>query len=280
MPHLQLKTVDDSKQHILLSVILPIHNEENILWHSALSFGKHFDRVVGIWNWQYVLVENGSSDASREIAEKIVSHRPTSKLLVLKKADYGNALREGLLASQGKWSLIMNVDHLWDTPFFDWSWANRNNYDLIMGSKRADPTLNKQDQYRRVLSAGLNSILQYLFNCVCSDSHGMKLLRTKTLTPVANACVMRRGQFDTELVLRSLRGFFWVAEVPIPYIEKRKQKNLMIVKIMNNVLDILRLYRAMKTVPYCGNVRYRRFCREDLMQLQLSKDNQIATNSI
>jgi glycosyltransferase involved in cell wall biosynthesis len=265
MSHLTQQSKDIQKQSILLSVILPIRNEEKILWNVGKALAEHFDRIVGAGNWQYVLCENGSSDGTQQIIKQIIEHWPTSKALKLKKADYGNALREGILASEGKWNLIMNVDHLWDPPYFEWAWKHREEYDLIIGSKRADPTLNRQDQYRRILSAGLNSLLQYLFDCAAAETHGMKLIRTETLRPVARLCQMRRGQFDTELTLRALRGGFWVAEVPMPYIEKRNSKNFMIKKIGQNIWDLHRFYKVMKDVPYEGNIKYRRFCREDLL---------------
>lgn len=251
---------------ILLSVILPIHNEESILWNAANSYSIHFDRVVGPGKWQYVLVENGSNDNSPKIIQDIVKKWKKSIDLSLEIGDYGNALREGLLAAKGNWAFIMNVDHLWDSPYFEWAWNNRENYDLIIGSKRADPTLNMQGQYRRVLSAGLNALLQYLFDFVGAESHGMKLINVHSLKHIAINCVMRRGQFDTELTLRTIRGNFWVAEVPMPYIEKRNPRNFMIKKIKQNVIDLFRLYRAMKNVPYEGTLKYRRFCREDMVE--------------
>ena len=137
-------------------------------------------------------------------------------------------------------------------------------FDLIMGSKRADPTINRQDQYRRILTAGLNSLLQYLFDFVGADSHGMKLIRIPAIRPVAESCIMRRGQFDTEMTLRALRGGLWVAEIPIPYEEMRAARNFMLRKVFWNVRDLFRLYRVMKGVPYHGRLHYRRYCRDDL----------------
>lgn len=267
MLHLTKQSKGAQKQGILLSIILPVRNEETILWNAVNAFADHFDRVVGAGSWQYVLVENGSSDGTQQILDKIVERWPTSKALKLKKADYGNALREGILASEGKWNLIMNVDHLWDSPYFEWAWKHREEYDLIIGSKRADLTLNKQDRYRKILSAGLNVLLQCLFDCAAAETHGMKLIRMKTLRPLARFCRMRRGQFDTELTLRALRGGKWVAEVPMPYIEKRNPKNFMIKKIGQNIWDLQRLYRVMKDVPCEGHLKYRRFCREDILPI-------------
>ena len=143
---------------------------------------------------------------------------------------------------------------------------------MIIGSKRVNPTLNQQDQYRRLLSAGLNAILQYFFDCVAAETHGMKFMRTNVFKQIADSCVMQRGQFDTELTLRALRAGLWVAEVPIPYLEKRKQRNFMFRKIGQNVFDLVRFRKVMDKVEYCGNVKYKRFCREDLDRSEFKKN--------
>ena len=250
-----------------LSVILPIHNEEKILQTSCDAFAKHFDEFVGQKHWQYVFVENGSTDNSPNIIQNMLLKWKGSIALHLSKSDYGNALREGILNAEGKFILIMNVDHLWDPLYFQWAWKHRMDYDLIIGSKRADPTLNKQDQFRRILSAGLNALLQYLFDCVTAETHGMKLMTHETILPIAKSCKMRKGQFDSELTLRALRGCLWVAEVPVIYIEKRNPRNFMIKKILQNIINLFRFYKVMKNVPYKGHLKYRRFCRYDMMQL-------------
>lgn len=247
-----------------LSVILPIFNEEKILKSACQEFSKHFNKIIGKGNWQYVFSENGSKDNSPAIIRDMLEIYENSIHLSLKKSDYGKALREGILASKGENILIMNIDHLWDTNFFHWAWKNKDNYDLIIGSKRSDPTLNKQDSYRKLLSNGLNTILQFLFDSVVADTHGMKLLKALTIKTLAKECVLNRGQFDTELTLRALRAKYWVAEVPIPYIEKRKPRNLMIRKITQNIFDIYKLKKIMKQIQHRGTINYRRFCAEDL----------------
>lgn len=269
----------DNNQKYLLSVVLPIYNEENTLWDAVLKYADNFDKFVGEGLWQYVLVENGSKDNTMKIIEEIKRKWKNSKSIVLSKPNYGNALREGVLNSEGKWVLIMNVDHLWDSPYFKWAWENREQYDLIIGSKRADPTLNMQDQYRRLLSAGLNSLLMYLFDFVGAESHGMKLLNFKSMKKIAEKCIMRRGQFDTELTLRALRKTLWVAEVPMPYMEKRNPRNFMVKKIGQNIFDMFRLYLVMKKIPYEGQLRYRRFCRYDMKENDLINNLSVEENS-
>ena len=231
---------------------------------SCKAFAMEYDEVVGPGNWQYILVENGSTDRTPQIIEEIIKIWPTSKALYIGPGNYGRALKSGIAASEGENIMILNVDHHWDRPFFKWAWSERKTYDLIIGSKRSDPTLNTQSQYRKMLSAGLNALLNYLFDFSGSDTHGMKLMKADSIKKLTDECVMSRGQFDTELTLRALRGGLWVGEAPIPYSEKRNPRNFMIKKIVQNVIDLFTLYKVMKTIPYDSSVRYRRFPRDDL----------------
>lgn len=254
----------NTESSVLLSVILPIRNEEGILVRSCEAFAKEYDAVVGEGKWQFILVENGSTDSTPEIIKTIVEKWPRSIPLSIGPGNYGRALRLGIEASEGENLMILNVDHLWDRPFFKWAWANRNEYDLVIGSKRCDPTLNSQSRYRRMLSAGLNALLNYLFDFSGSDTHGMKLMKAISMKPLADECVMSRGQFDTELTLRALRNGLWVGEAPIPYAEKRSPRNFMFKKIFQNVFDLFTLYKVMDGVPYDSSIRYRRVARDDI----------------
>jgi hypothetical protein len=79
---------------------------------------------------------------------------------------------------------------------------------------------------------------------------------------------MERGQFDTELTMRALRGGLWVAEVPVPIVQARSPRNLMLAKIYRNVVDLLRLRRVMRTVPSV-RTRYHRWSREDVEEMHI-----------
>jgi len=72
------------------------------------------------------------------------------------------------------------------------------------------------------------------------------------------------GQFDTEFVLRSQRAGLKMAELPVPIRENRKQRNWMIKKIFQNIVDLFQLARVMKKVPIDKGIHYHRFSRIDL----------------
>jgi glycosyltransferase involved in cell wall biosynthesis len=248
---------------IELSVIVPIYNEAPDLWAMATGLVPHLDRIVGAGRWQYVLVDNGSVDDSPQIIHRIVTAWPASIRITLPDPDYGEALFQGLAGAEGGWAYVVNVD-FWDAPLLSWCWRHRALYDLVLGSKRADPSLNRQHKYRRLLSWGLNSILQFAFGFVGTDTHGQKFLSIASIRPIMAQCVMRRGQFDTELTLRAMRQGLWLAEVPVPITELRPPRNLMLKKIYRNLHDIVRLKRIARLIPPTRSIRYHRWAREDI----------------
>jgi glycosyltransferase involved in cell wall biosynthesis len=256
-----------AKSTLGLSVIVPVYNEQDHLWSMAESLAQTLDRIIGPSCWQYVLVNNGSVDGTSKVLGEIVASWPQSRVLTLDRPNYGTALRVGLQAAEAPFAYVINVD-FWDPLFLRWSWANRDQYDFILGSKRADPTLNKLPAYRKFLSAGLNLIFQVFFDFVGRDTHGQKLIRLSAVHEILPRCVMERGQFDTELTMRALRGGLWVAEVPVPITEARSPRNLMLAKIYRNVVDLLRLRRVMREVPSL-RTRYHRWSREDMEEMHI-----------
>ena len=255
-----------SDDKMMLSVIVPIYNEEPILKQMAEELAPHLDETAGPGRWQFMLVDNGSQDRSAEVCDEIVRRWPTSRYIRLSKPDYGEALFQGLMQAEGLWAFVINVD-FWDAAFLRWCYRTRGVYDLVMGSKRADTSLNQQHKYRRLLSWGLNTILQTMFGFVGSDTHGQKFLYLPSMKAIFQQCEMRRGQFDTEFTLRASRGQLWLAEVPVPIVEMRAPRNLMLGKILRNFRDIWRLYRLLKSVPVKGALRYHRWSREEVEQL-------------
>jgi glycosyltransferase involved in cell wall biosynthesis len=249
---------------IAVSVIVPIYNEEQTLAAAMETLAAHFDRILGVGVWQFVLVNNGSADKSGEIIEDVRARWPATLAVFEKTPNYGLALRAGIAAARAPWIHLIDVEQ-WDMPFLAWAWANRNSYDLFIASKRADPTLNRQHMVRRILSWGLNALLQLLFQFSGTDTHGPKFINRTTLQPILDVCVMDRGQYDTEIVLRSVRAGYRIVEAPMPYAEQRPPRKAIIKKIVWNMFAMNRMRGVMRKVPYTGPTRIWRVAREDVL---------------
>jgi glycosyltransferase involved in cell wall biosynthesis len=247
-----------------LSIVIPIFNEQAILAENLGQLARYYDELVGQGNWIFILVDNGSTDDTPKIVQEASRRWPLLRSIQLGEPNYGAALKAGLRAATTNWVYLLDIEQ-WDFPFMTWAWRKRNRFDVFIGSKRADPTLNHQQPYRRFLSAGLNGTLQLFFGFSGSDTHGPKLLNRRSLDAIIQACQLDRGQFDTELVLRAIRARKELVEVPVEYRESRPHRNWMLKKIFWNIFALRRLQRVMHDVPFEGCIRYYGFSREDVL---------------
>ena len=248
-----------------VSVVIPLFNEEAILEKNLTTLARFFDEFIGTGSWLFLLVDNGSTDGTRQKVEAAIARWPLSRAVYLPEPNYGAALRAGLTSATTRWAYMIDIEQ-WDLPFVAWTWANRDSYDLFLGSKRADPTLNFQAPYRKLLSCALNGLLQLFLGFSGSDTHGPKLLDRAELEAIAEICCLDRGQYDTELVLRAIRARKRILEIPVIYKENRPHRNWMIKKIVWNLFALRRLISVMRDVPSEGPIRYRRISREDILQ--------------
>jgi glycosyltransferase involved in cell wall biosynthesis len=247
-----------------VSIVIPLYNEQAIITENLEALGFFFDRLLGAGNWLFILVDNGSTDATPRLVAAALDRWPLSQAIHLADPNYGAALKAGLRSASTKWVYLLDIEQ-WDLPFITWAWNNRNCYDIFVASKRLDPTLNHQQPYRRVLSTGLNGVLQLFFGFSGTDTHGPKLLNWFAMEAIVNKCELGQGQFDTEFVLRAMRNRKRIVEVPIEYRESRPHRNWMIKKIVGNLLALQRLQRVMRNIPFEGSVRYYRVTREDVL---------------
>lgn len=252
------------REELPLAIAIPLYNEQQILLGKLEELSVVFDGLVGPGNWFFIMVVNGCTDATPRIVDQAIARWPLSRRVDLAEPNYGVALRAGLMAVDVKWVFQIDIEQ-WEIPFIAWSWKNRDGFDVFCASKRADPTINHQDRYRKLLSSGLNGVLQLLFDYSGTDTHGGKLINSETMRPIYEMCTLDRGHFDTEMMLRAIRAQKRIVEAPVEYREIRKQRNWMFKKIMWNVLALRRLVRVMRDVPFEGPIRYYRFARDDLV---------------
>jgi glycosyltransferase involved in cell wall biosynthesis len=263
-----------------VSIVIPVYNEANILMPNLDALADYFDSALGSGNWLFILVDNGSTDATLNLLKQVLARWPLSRVVNLTEPNYGAALKAGLRSATTKWVYMLDIEQ-WDLPFMTWAWANRECFDVFIASKRADSTLNFQQPYRRFLSAGLNAVLQVLFSYSGTDTHGPKLLNCESLRSIILRCELDRGQFDTEMVLRAIRACKRLVEVPVEYRESRPHRNWMVKKIVWNLIALQRLQRVMKDVPFEGPVSYYRFARSDVLAATKSPQvNSLEVNGV
>src|ERR1041384_4423001 len=92
-----------------VSVVMPAHNEE-AMRAQAVGDVAEARRARGL-AFEMVVVENGSSDATLDVARGLARDDPAVQVLTRPDADYGRAMRAGILAAGGEYVVVFDVDY-------------------------------------------------------------------------------------------------------------------------------------------------------------------------
>jgi glycosyltransferase involved in cell wall biosynthesis len=227
-----------------ITVVLPAHNEEEILATTVAEVCEGL-RARGA-GFEVLVVENGSTDGTAALAERLAGEHPELQALQNPAPDYGLALRRGLLEAQGDVVVNFDVDY-YDLGFLDQAVARvRAGAGIVVGTKRAEGSEDTRPLARRTVTWAFSSLLRYGFGLKASDTHGMKALDRAVVVPLAERCRLGTDLFDTELVLRAERAGLVVAEVPVRVEERRPARSPIARRIARTLLGLRKLRLALR----------------------------------
>jgi glycosyltransferase involved in cell wall biosynthesis len=230
---------------ILISVVLPAFNEEPFL---ADTVDELVDGLRGRARpFELLIVENGSADGTRAVADKLSARYDEVRSLSTPEADYGAALRHGFVNANGDTVVNFDVD------YFDLAFLDRA-LDLLAGdqcvmvvaAKRGEGATDTRAWSRRLVTAVFSTILHVGFGLNVVDTHGMKAMNRAALAPLVNASRSSTDLYDTELVIRVERSGFKVAAVPVTVAERRASRTSVIRRIPRSMNGLRRLWLQLR----------------------------------
>jgi glycosyltransferase involved in cell wall biosynthesis len=196
---------------------------------------------------EVVVVENGSTDATAELAMRLAAEVRGVRALSLGRPDYGGALRAGLLAAGGDVVVNFDVDY-YDLDFLATAVSRIGDSEgpaIVVGSKRAPGSRDERPLPRRLITSTFALLLRRGFGLHVSDTHGMKALRRAAVLPVVERCRFGTDLFDTELILRAERAGLEVVEVPVNVVEQRPSRTSILGRGTRAVRGLVRLRVAL-----------------------------------
>jgi glycosyltransferase involved in cell wall biosynthesis len=196
-----------------LSVVMPCLNEADTL---AVCIEKAFRglEASGV-RGEVVVADNGSTDGSLEIAERL-----GARVVHVPRRGYGHALMAGIAAARGRWVLMGDADDSYDfleIPKFVPSL--RSGHDLVQGCRLpagggtvrpgAMPFL-----HRWLGNPLFSSMVRRMFQAPIHDVYcGMRAFRKEFQATLDQRCTGM--EFATEMVVKASLAKAAIAEVPI-----------------------------------------------------------------
>ncbi|MFA5196893.1 MAG: glycosyltransferase [Patescibacteria group bacterium] len=152
----------NEKEEIYLSIIVPFKNEEKRLRETI----KQILEYTGKCNFkcQIILSDSHSNDHSLEIAKEYAKKFDHIEYTEPKddRKGKGQAIQDGIWASNGKYVLFMDADS--STKIFDVDklLPFANNYEIVMGSRYIKEPHPYQSNYFQALFHGIKSLFEVL----------------------------------------------------------------------------------------------------------------------
>jgi dolichyl-phosphate beta-glucosyltransferase len=202
----------------LLSIIIPAHNEENRLPASldkVLAFLRSQNYAAEI-----VIVENGSSDRTPQIARRAAEEHTQVRWLQEAEAGKGLAVRSGMLAAKGAYRFICDADL--SMPIEE---VNRFlppvtlPYDVAIASREVPGAIRYDEPvYRHWIGRVFNWLVRILTLPGLQDTQcGFKCFRAEVAEDLFPDQTIHGWTFDVEILFLAMRRGYRIIEVPIPW---------------------------------------------------------------
>ncbi|MEA3511711.1 MAG: glycosyltransferase family 2 protein, partial [Actinomycetota bacterium] len=169
-----------------LSIVIPVHNEADYL-PGALA--ELFDEISDVPASITVLVaENGSTDGTARTVRELMDRYTGLNILQLPTPDYGAAMREGFVSTDGEWVVNFDIDYF-SADFLRSVLSIGDDADLVLASKRAEGADDRRGNVRRFATWTFNQVLRFVLSSGVSDTHGMKAIRREVIDQIAAAVI-------------------------------------------------------------------------------------------
>ncbi len=231
-----------------LTVVIPVYNEEAIV--DAALRGYHDELTSLGLPFEVVVSANGCRDSTVPLVRELAAARPEIVILESDDADYGRALRRGILAARGDVVVCDEID-LCDIGFVKRALRrlDHDECDLVVGSKAMPGARDRRPMARRLATRVLNGLLWATLDFQGTDTHGLKAFRRAALLPVVHACVVDKDLFASELVIRAGRSGLRIQEIPIELEEQRSPPIHLLRRVPRVARDLGRLFIAVRLRP-------------------------------
>ena len=199
----------------LLSIVIPAYNEEHRLPDSLdkiLSWMQTAPYEVEI-----IIVENGSSDRTTEIAEAYAREHPQIRVIHSEKGK-GAAVRTGFYAGRGKYLFMCDSDLSMPISEVEkFLPPHLDGYDVAIGSREA-PGAQRFDEpsYRHLMGRVFNFIVRTLAVPGFSDTQaGFKMFTREAALEIFPFQTIDGWTFDVEALYVAQKQGKKIVEVPI-----------------------------------------------------------------
>ena len=239
----------------LISFIIPVYNEEqniaNVLRDLHQVLEAHPE-----WNWEVIVIEDGSRDKTRQVLLAEIKKYPKTELILHEKNQgYTPSLKDGIARARGKYLMYVGADEEFDCselPSFVNLLLDHNGgrADIVLGVRWQR---NAYKLGRFFLSVIYIFLLNFLFKLRVNDYNWSQAWPREFFEKVQ---LRSRSLFILpEIIIRAHDLNYKIREVPSNHRGRQKGKSSVNFRIMGYALREALLFWSYRNSPRYSSVR-------------------------
>ncbi len=233
----------------LLSIIIPAYNEEKRLGLTLRKILDYLDarQILA----EIIVVDDGSSDRTSELAEEILKDWPLYRIISLpKNLGKGAAVKEGVLKASGEFILFSDADL--STPIEELEKMlplAREGYEVVIASRALPQSEIKKRQswLREHMGKTFNLFVRLLLLKGIKDTQcGFKLFEKEAAKKIFSQVKCCGYAFDVEALLLAKQFGYKIAQVPVVWVNSPESRVSLIGSSLKMFFELMKIRKRFK----------------------------------
>jgi len=237
-----------------LSVIIPAHNEADRLPRTIREVVLHL--MGQDYRSEIIVVENGSSDETTEVAWREISQfagqiQNVRGRVVHSLPGKGAAIQTGMLQAQGTMLYMCDADLSTPIEFVKRFIPPEFEGDIGIGSRNAPGGHRYNEPLSRKISGRIfNTITRTLLPEISDTQCGFKMFRREAARDLFTRMTITGWAFDVEILFLAKQLGYEVEEVGVPWYYNGDSRVKVIRDSLHMARDIFRIWLANRSGDY------------------------------
>ena len=226
----------------MISVILPIYNEEDYIRNNTLKIMHELGKISR--DYEIIIIEE-SSDKTPEIAAELgKKYRRIRHFHFEKRLGKGRAIEYGIARAKGQKIIFMDIDLSVDISSLAVMLSELDKYDVVVGSRYHPNSKSRRTFLRLLLGRTYGFLPRLVLGVNIRDFQcGFKGFRKDAATMVTKFTKSPGVFWDTEALFLSRWLGFTIKEIPVSWVEKKTRNTKISIKtIYSFAFSVVKLF--------------------------------------